>query len=524
MPEVTPAPRSSLPKIVKSRLQEEEITALRAQLKMKEHEEQTIAALQAQLHAREQELTLTPRQVLEVMTQSSSPSTDFPDTPPYLSFTLEEKIQQMTAEKAKRDKELNEAINYLELKRITEATPRRSLETPGPHCLQEKAPRREDLLLQQRMKQQELTENGNPDATLPSTQTHDTDPTKHLVDVFKQLTLVMKESSTSDTKDPIHFNGSDGRWDEFYAQFRTYLSAKNWLSTFEHPIGPGAPGFNNEINKKLYNKLIMLCQHGHAVTYIKKAAEFDGHGAGRELLKRYHGYSKQRHKTLTKAIEQLRHVNGTDITKHIDLFEKICGQLAHNNPADPPTEEERIDWFLDTVNERTYESVHASCVDKHLEGTLTFAKLVKMYTHKCYQRYPRFQINEIDPKADLSNNASTFHGGGRKGKGRERSAKGKGKPQFGNRHNNNRDRTPTGDRPRQEKGKGKGRQKGKGRGTSKGGNRSNETCSYCNIPGHNARDCRRRQRDEKVKQEHPTQKSGKEARNNAVQIVDELDL
>ena len=63
MPEVTPAPRSSLPKIVKSRLQEEEITALRAQLKMKEHEEQTIAALQAQLRAREQELTLTQRQV-----------------------------------------------------------------------------------------------------------------------------------------------------------------------------------------------------------------------------------------------------------------------------------------------------------------------------------------------------------------------------------------------------------------------------------------------------------------------------
>jgi hypothetical protein len=336
IPEVTPAPRSSIPEVLKSKLQEEEIITLRAQLRTKEHEEQTIAALQAKLRAREHELALKHRQVSDVMTQNSSPVTDFPDTPPYIRYTMEEKIKQMTAEKkAKRDKELNEASQYLELQRITDATPRRSLETPGPHRLKEKAPRREDLLLQQRMNQQVLTETEYPDEPSSSTLPTDTDPTKHLVDVFKQLTLVMTESSTSDTKDPIHFNGSDGNWDEFYAQFRTYLSAKDWLSTFEHPIGPGAPGFNNEINKKIYQKLIMLCQNGHAVTYIKKVAEFDGHGAGRQLLLRYHGYSKQRHKTLKKAIEQLRHVTGTDITKHIDLFEKICAQLAHNNPARP---------------------------------------------------------------------------------------------------------------------------------------------------------------------------------------------
>ncbi len=64
----------------------------------------------------------------------------------------------------------------------------------------------------------------------------------------------------------------------------------------------------------------MLCKQGHAATYVKKAAEFDGHGAGRQLLLRYDGYSKQRHKTLKKAVEQLRHVNGTNTTKHIDLF------------------------------------------------------------------------------------------------------------------------------------------------------------------------------------------------------------
>jgi hypothetical protein len=93
--------------------------------------------------------------------------------------------------------------------------------------------------------------------------------------------------------------------------------------------------------------------------------------------------------------------------------------MAHNRPTQPPTEEQKIDWFLDTVHERTYESVHASCVNKHIEGELTFAKLVKMYTHKCFQRYPQFQISKIDPKAasQLQNKANTLHKGKGKGKG-----------------------------------------------------------------------------------------------------------
>ncbi len=93
----------------------------------------------------------------------------------------------------------------------------------------------------------------------------------------------------------------------------------------------------------------MLCKAGHAVTYVKKAAVFDGHDGGHQLLLRYDGFSKQRQKSLRKTIEQLRQVNGTNITKHIDLFKKICGQLAHNNPAEPPTEEQRINWILEIV-------------------------------------------------------------------------------------------------------------------------------------------------------------------------------
>ena len=109
------------------------------------------------------------------------------------------------------------------------------------------------------------------------------------------------------------------------------------------------------INLKIYNKLTMLCHKGTAITYIRMAAEFDGWGAGKSLLARYHGFSKQRHRTLRHTIENLRHVNGTNICTHIDLFEKLCTQMAHNDPLNPPTEEQKIDWFLDTVTERTYE-------------------------------------------------------------------------------------------------------------------------------------------------------------------------
>ncbi len=222
------------------------------------------------------------------------------------------------------------------------------LETPDPHRLQAKTPRLEDLLYQHKLQQQEMAENELAQQSTASK--FHSDPNQNLVDVFKQLTRVMKDNNTSDATDPIQFNGSDEKWDEFYAQLWTYLAAKNWLTTFEDPTGPGAPGFDNDINKKIYNKLLMLCKAGHAVTYAKKTAEFDGHGAGRQVLLWYDSFSKQRQKSLRKTTEQLRHINGTNITKHIDLFENNYGQLAHNNPDEPPTEEQRIDWFLEIVH------------------------------------------------------------------------------------------------------------------------------------------------------------------------------
>ncbi len=120
--------------------------------------------------------------------------------------------------------------------------------------------------------------------------------------------------------------------------------------------------------------------------------------------------------------------------------------MAHNRPTQPPTEEQKIDWFLDTVQERTYESVHASCVDKHIEGDLTFAKLVKMYTHKCFQRYPQFQISEIDPKAagQLHNHANHIYKGKGKGKGKNHGPRKDRQPRDGDRQYRSPHFLPTG--------------------------------------------------------------------------------
>ena len=199
------------------------------------------------------------------------------------------------------------------------------------------------------------------------------------------------------------------------------------------------------------------------------------------------------------------------MSRHIDKFEKICGQMAHNNPTKPPTEEQKIDWFLDSVTERTYDSVHANCTDKLLEGNLTFAKMLKLYTHKCFQRYPHFQVEDLDRSTDktLSNNSTTVRTKGNKG------SKGKGHPGKG--RGRGRDRNPRAyqshpsrsDSTRSHKGKGKGAGKGsrtqsqeKGKGKSNSRNQGNSTpnqdpCSYCGGARHNARDCYKRLAEEK---------------------------
>jgi hypothetical protein len=250
----------------------------------------------------------------------------------------------------------------------------------------------------------------------------------------------MRDTNTSDITEPSKFSGEDHHWDEFHYQLRIYLAAKGWLSTYDHPTGPGTPNFDLHINVKLYNKLTMLCAKGTAITYLRKAAEFDGWGAGQQLRLRYHGFSKQRGNTLRKTVENLRHVHGTNICSHIDLFEKLCTQMAHNDPTNPPSEDQKIEWFLDTVTERTYESVQATCSDANIGGTLTFNRMVKLFTHKCFQKCPDFQIKElVNPKhkTSISNNSTYVKGGrnNRKGKG-----KGRGNPQSADHRSSDRNK------------------------------------------------------------------------------------
>ncbi len=103
-----------------------------------------------------------------------------------------------------------------------------------------------------------------------------------------------------------------------------------------------------------------------AGTYVTKAAARNGWEAGRYLIERYEGFSKQRAHSLQTIIENIRHIHGTNMTRHIDKLERICGMMAHNDPNKPPTDEDRVDWFMASVTEKTYDSVHASCTDKQL--------------------------------------------------------------------------------------------------------------------------------------------------------------
>jgi hypothetical protein len=199
---------------------------------------------------------------------------------------------------------------------------------------------------------------------------------KNILKIFSHLTNVLKETTMTDVNMPPKFNGYDNHWEAWSKQWRAYLQAKEWLTTAEHPEGPGAIGFdltinaNLTINAKIYNCLVNLCRKGKAITYVEQATEFDGYGANKQLLLRYDGFSKQKLQSLKKCVEMLKHISGTNITHHIDKFEKFCGQMV--NCGFTPTEEEKIDWFLASIHERTYEAMHAHCINLQLQDTLTF--------------------------------------------------------------------------------------------------------------------------------------------------------
>ncbi len=157
------------------------------------------------------------------------------------------------------------------------STPPSVPESPEPHCLQPKPERPTDIAHRQKLEQQRHAKSAIHDPTEDLTTSPD-----QLLTIFKSLTKVLQ--TNNDVSEPSKFDGLDTQWDDFYLQLRTYLEAKGWLLLFEHPHGPGSPGFDNEINKKIHNKLLTLCRKGTAATYITKADLSNGWDAARYLL------------------------------------------------------------------------------------------------------------------------------------------------------------------------------------------------------------------------------------------------
>ncbi len=133
-----------------------------------------------------------------------------------------------------------------------------------PQRLQTKPERPEDIVFRAKLEEQISAEKAMVQ------QEHPMDTPDGLLSVFQSLTKVLKDNNqhlqSSDVTEPTTFNGLDTHWDDFYLQLRTYLEAKGWLTTFDHSDGPGTPSFDNEINKKIYNKLLSLCRKVTAAT------------------------------------------------------------------------------------------------------------------------------------------------------------------------------------------------------------------------------------------------------------------
>jgi hypothetical protein len=295
---------------------------------------------------------------------------------------LKEQIQDyekqiLLAEKTIKEKD-NDKIETI--KKITEILPA----SPGPNLMRPRTPRAQDVAYQAIV-----------DATNKEKESAKTEE-EALKGLVNSLAASLKASTKVDISMPPKFQGNDSKWEHWYKQLRAYLQAKGWLQTFDHPTGPGASDFDTEINSSIYNLLMNLCNNGRASTYLDGAAEFDGRGAGLALIARYDGFSKQKLAALKLCVERIRHVNGTNMSDHVDKFEKLCTQMTSCGKT--PDKEQKIDWFLASVHEHTYNATHAHCTNKLLEGELTYAQLIRIYTNQCFHKYPHYQLTELEER------------------------------------------------------------------------------------------------------------------------------
>ena len=154
-----------------------------------------------------------------------------------------------------RDALDHSANDNAELQALLQATvtsmgsDRTTVETPGPHRLQPRAPRPEDIEFRDKLQQQREVEHHQQAQQNPATT--NASNTNTVLDIVQQLAKAMRETNTTDTTEPTKFSGEDHHWDEWNFQLRSYLAAKGWLATYDHPTGPGTgstkPSIKNSI-------------------------------------------------------------------------------------------------------------------------------------------------------------------------------------------------------------------------------------------------------------------------------------
>ncbi len=86
--------------------------------------------------------------------------------------------------------------------------------------------------------------------------------------------------------------------------------------------------------------------------------------------------------------------------QHIDQFETILGFMPDCGYI--LTSTEKIDWFMLTVSETTYDSVRAICLAQKIQGTLVWSEMVLLFNHTCFAKYPHFQLAELNPTKCLT--------------------------------------------------------------------------------------------------------------------------
>ena len=128
------------------------------------------------------------------------------------------KIQELTFTIAIQDAHTENKKASDQISRTPSAPPALT-ETPGPHRLQTKPERPEDIAFRAKLEEQENAEKAMGQHEQPL-KTQDA-----LLSVFQSLTKVLKDNNqhlqSSDVTEPTKFNGLDTQWDDFYLQLRT---------------------------------------------------------------------------------------------------------------------------------------------------------------------------------------------------------------------------------------------------------------------------------------------------------------